>query len=166
MKQRIFDLAEFYIRRNYRNRLSLLLDKYPYLLSSHESLIVFSTIWSNRALLPWLLERGVHPDCRMGKNCNTPLMQAASDGDIETMSILIAYGADCNARNQVNELPLGFACTWKQWAAAALLIDSGADVNGIEDDWGTHLDVMLRCECSIGIDLIRSKGGLTQRELY
>ncbi len=41
-----------------------------------------------------------------------------------TMAILLKHGADPNARNEENELPLGFACSSEQWDAAKLLIQN------------------------------------------
>ena len=85
-------------------------------------------------MLPWLLQHGVHPDCRLGADGNTPLMQAACKNELDTMRLLIDAGADVKARNEENETPLGFACAWNQWKAAELLIDCGADVNAIVVD--------------------------------
>lgn len=111
------------------------------------------------------MERGVHPDCRMGACGNTPLMQAAADGDMDTIAILLKYGADPNARNEENELPLGFACSWEQWDAANYLIQHGADVNGIENDGKTHLDWAILSNKPDGIAVLRLNGALPYAEL-
>lgn len=92
-------------------------------------------------------------------------MQAAAEGDLPTMRLLLAHGADPNARNEHNELPLGFACSWEQWNAAKLLLENGAEVNGIEDNWGTHLECVIRSQKIEGIVLLRSYGGLPSAEL-
>ncbi len=165
MGQRVYDKAYFYIRRNNRKRLRQLIRKHRYLQRSDEAFLILTAIRHNPGMLPWLLDRGVHPDSRLGKDGNTPLMQAAADGDLPTMRLLLAHGADPNARNEENELPLGFACSWEQWQAAKLLLENGAEVNGIEDDWGTHLECVERSQKIEGIELLRSYGGLPSAEL-
>ena len=165
MGQRVFDKADFYVRRGNRKRLRHLIGKHRYLMHSDEALLVFSAIWHNTAMLPWLLDRGVHPDSRLGEHGNTPLMQATADGDVSTMRQLLDHGADPNARNEDNETHLGFACAWNQWQAAELLIDHGAEVNAIEDDGKTYLDWVTIGEHAEGIELLRAHGARTFADL-
>lgn len=165
MGQRVFAKAKFYVRRSNRKRLRQLLNKHRYLLSSDESFLLFHAIWFNRGLVRWLLDRGVHPDCRLGSVGNTPLMQAAADGDVELLQTLIDYGANSNARNEENEHPLGFACAWTQWSAAELLLNNGAEVNALEDDHSTYLDWATAGSHTVGIDMLRAHGGLRFEEL-
>ncbi len=96
---------------------------------------------------------------------NTPLMHAASDGDLATMRLLLDHGADPNARNGHNEVPLGYACSYGQWDAAKLLVERGADVNGVERQGMTHLEWMTYCSNEQGIQVIRSLGGVLSAEL-
>lgn len=107
-------------------------------------------------MLPWLLDRGVQPDCRWGRGANTALMQAASDNGLETMRLLLRYGAGPNSRKEESETLLGFACAWKQWAAAGLLLDNGADVNAIESFGEIILDGATNAGDTEDIDLLRS----------
>ena len=104
MGQRIFDKAEFYIRKGRRDKLLRLLAKHKYLCHSHEVSLVFSAVWHNPGILPWLLQHGVQPDCRLGADGNTPLMQAASENQLDTMRLLINAGADVNASNEQEDL--------------------------------------------------------------
>lgn len=166
MGQRVLDKAYFYAKRSNRKRLRQLLRKHPYLRTSDDSFLLFAAIWHDRSMLPWLLDHGVHPDCRLGRGDNTALMQAASENDLETMRLLLRYGADPNSRNEANETPLGFACAWKQWAAAGLLLDNGADVNAIESSGETFLDWATIAGDNEGIDLLRSRGGTHYSNLY
>ena len=51
------------------------------------------------------------------------------------------------------------------WQAAELLIDSGADVNAIENEGKTHLDWLILSGETTGAALLRSYGALTYQEL-
>ncbi len=101
----------------------------------------------------------------MSPSDNTPLMQAASDVNLESMRLLLDHGADPNARNGSNELPLGYACSYGQWEAARLLVERGADVNGIEREGRTHLDWVTEGGNEQGIQMLRSLGGVLYAEL-
>ncbi len=162
MGKRVFDKADFYLRRGDRKRLGRILRKHRYLLNSQNSMLVYRAVWQYKGMLKWLLDQGVHPDCKMRPNDGTPLMHAAAEGDLATMRLLLEYGADPNARNERNELPLGFACTYEHWAAAELLVERGADVNGIEDEGRTHLDLVTKQQ---GIEVLRALGGRLYAEL-
>lgn len=166
MGQRVLDRAYFYAKRSNRKRLRQLLGKHKYLHTSDESFLLFAAIWHNRQMLIWMLGRGVHPDCRLGEGGNTALMQAASENDLDTMRVLLKYGADPNSRNEENETPLGFACAWQQWPAADLLLDNGADVNALEDPDKTYLDWAIIGDHTDGIELLRSRGGKRYTELH
>ena len=165
MGKRVFDKADFYLRRGDRMRLGRLLRKHPYLLNSHNSMLVYCAVSIHRRMLPWLLAQGVHPDCNMHSGDNTPLMHAAAEGQLEEMRLLLDHGADPNARNENNELPLGYACSYEQWEAAELLVKRGADVNGIEREGMTHLDWTTLCNRERGIQTLRALGGLPSDEL-
>lgn len=67
-------------------------------------------------------------------------MQAASEGDVELMRLLLRHGADVMATNEANERPLGFACAWNQPDSAKILLEQGADPNLAEDPNATYLD--------------------------
>ena len=140
MGQRVYEKAWFYTRRGNRKRLRRLIAKRPDLRTSDESCLLLNAIWHNRNLVPWLLARGVSPDCRLGIGSNTPLMQAASENDIDLMLLLLRCGADVMATNEANERPLGFACALNQPDAARILLEHGADPNLPEDVNSTYLD--------------------------
>jgi ankyrin repeat protein len=165
MGKRVFEKADFYLRRGDRKRLGRLLRKHRYLFHSQNSMLVYRAVWQYRSMLPWLMAQGVHPDCKMSPTDGTPLMHAAVAGDLESMRLLLDHGADPNARNESNELPLGFACSREQWEAARLLVERGADVNGIEEKGMTHLDWLIIGKVEQGIQTLRSLGGLCYAEL-
>lgn len=61
---------------------------------------------------------------------NKKLLKAVKDGDEETVKILIAQGADINAKDEQGDCAL-FTAVYKGYGKIArLLIESGADVNG------------------------------------
>jgi ankyrin repeat protein len=165
MGKRVFDKADFYLRRGDRKRLGRLLRKHRYLLNSQNSMLVYRAVWQFQGMLPWLLAQGVHPDCKMSPTDGTPLMHAAAEGELHTMRLLLDHGADPNARNDRNELPLGFACSYEQWEAAELLVERGADVNGIEEEGKTHLDWLAIAKSERGIQVLRALGGRSYVEL-
>jgi ankyrin repeat protein len=149
------------VRRGNRRALRQLLCKHSDLRTSNEANLVFAAIWHNRGMLRWLLEHGVSPDCRLGELGNTPLMQAAADGDLWAMQMLLKHGADANAINAESENPLGFAVAWEQAEAVRLLLAAGADVNNTEDS-GPDRTQLDWAELSLWpevIEALRSGGG-------
>ncbi len=149
------------VQRGNRRALRHLLRKHGDLRTSNDANLVFAAIWHNRGMLRWLLEHGVLPDCRLGELGNTPLMQAAADGDLWTVKMLLKFGADANAINTHSENPLGFAVAWEQADAVRLLLAAGADVNNTEDSGPdrTQLDCAELSQWSEGIEALRNAGG-------
>jgi ankyrin repeat protein len=92
-------------------------------------------------------------------------MQAAADGDIALMILLMNSGADVEATNECNERPLGFACSWRELDAARLLLERNADPNALEDPDKTYLDWAKLSEHDEMAELLRSFGGLSFSEL-
>jgi ankyrin repeat protein len=162
---RVFHKAEFYIRRGNRKRLRRLLNKRPQLLRSDDSLVLFNAIWHRPSLVTWLLDRGISPDCRLGAGSNTPLMQAAAEGDTSLVNLLLAHGADTEAVNECNERALGFACAWRQFDAARQLLEHGADPNTPEDADATYLDWATASEHDELVELLRAFGALRCGEM-
>ena len=163
MGKRIHDKAEFYVRRGRCKPLLRLLKKHQYLFDPRYSYLIYEAMWHNRKMLRWLLSNGLRADSLLAGN--TPLMSAAADGDLMAIELLLQFGANVNARNEENEVPLGYACSWKQWQAAELLIDNGADVNAIENEGKTHLDGLILSGETTGAALLRSYGAFTYQEL-
>jgi hypothetical protein len=156
------------VRRGNRKRLRHLIRKHDELRTSDEAMLVFAAIWHNRGMLRWLLEAGVSPDCRLGSSGNTPLMQAAADGDVSVICLLLQFGADSNALNDESENPLGFAVAWKQPEAIKLLVAAGADINSTDDSGPgrTQLDSAELSQWSEGVELLRSLGAKRYDEIF
>jgi ankyrin repeat protein len=106
--------------------------------------------------------------CEEDTNHHRPLSAAARRGDIETVRLLLEYGADPNAPEE--GAPRGHAL----WNAvysdrhdiAALLLDRGADPNGMVESSGTPMDMARmrgRMLHHLGkptlLELLRAHGG-------
>ncbi len=95
----------------------------------------------------------------------TPLMYAALDGHKEVVELLIAKGADVNAKNKVGQTPLQFTAWKGHKEIAELLIAEGADVNAKDGDGWLVLDYATRLGQPEIADLLRKHGGMTGAEL-
>ena len=97
----------------------------------------------------------------------TPLHSAASGGQKEIVELLIAKGADVNAKEVIEWTPLHKSVTWKHKEIVELLIANGADVNA--KNWHdeppldyTDVDDVDSKEIA---DLLRKHGAKTGEEL-
>jgi ankyrin repeat protein len=86
------------------------------------------------------------------RQIDSDLFLACKKGDIEGIKVLIANGADVNAKGDYNLTPLHEACTNKNIDVARILIEKGADVNAM-DRYGR---AVLYSACGIGdIDMVK-----------
>jgi cytohesin len=99
----------------------------------------------------------------------TPLHYAADEGHTEVVELLIANGADVNAKDEEGWTPFHLAAYWGGKDIVELLIAAGADVNAKNNWIGTPLDIATHPENPIDTaetaDLIRKHGGKTSEEL-
>ena len=63
------------------------------------------------------------------------LRQAAADGDIEQVKLLISKGANVNAEDEEKKTPLHYAAETGQMEVVQLLVEAGADINAGEGKW-------------------------------
>lgn len=95
-----------------------------------------------------LLDQGIKPDQR-DKNCYTPLIWAASNGDYEIVKLLLDSGADINAFNRDGHTALTFTVLniglvlneGRHIDVIELLIERGADINWKSKMEGTPLKI-------------------------
>ena len=95
----------------------------------------------------------------------TPLHRAAMHGSKEIAELLIAEGANLNAKNEWGGTPLHYAARRGYKEDVELLIAEGADVNAMDDFGRTPLDWAKRRKHKETADLLRTHGGKTGEEL-
>jgi ankyrin repeat protein len=71
------------------------------------------------------------------------LGQAAADGKIEQVKLLISEGADVNEKTTTGDTPLHYAVRYGHEDVAELLISKGADVNAKSKFGYTPLDLAV-----------------------
>lgn len=91
-----------------------------------------------------LLVKGANVDSRNQSGGYTPLYLAACEGNPEIVKLLIAKGADVNAKGQDGDTPLMGASARGHQEVAELLLAKGADVNAkLYDDRTALIDTAL-----------------------
>lgn len=59
----------------------------------------------------------------------TPLHRASYNANVPLLKLLLAHGADPNARTQFGWTPVHSSCQWTHAECVAVLLQHGADVN-------------------------------------
>lgn len=73
----------------------------------------------------------------------TPLMEAAQNAHVDTVRLLLAHGAEVNAKGQCGNTALHYAVLSTNVEVCRLLIEHQADVNAINETG--HTPLMVRC---------------------
>jgi ankyrin repeat protein len=77
-----------------------------------------------------LLKRGAKVSAREGGD--TPLHLACKGGHERVVKLLLAYKADMRAKSNCDQTPLAYAIVNDRSAVVKLLLESGAEVNGVQ----------------------------------
>ena len=93
----------------------------------------------------------------------TPLHRAAVKGHKEVVELLIAKGADVNAKDNLGTLR--YAASGGRKEVVEVLIAAGTDVNAKDRHGKTPLDHAIRRKRTEAIDLLRKHGDKTAEEL-
>jgi ankyrin repeat protein len=100
---------EEYARMGDRASLAKLLDAQPSLVKL-DAVFVSAAAFGHHELVEWLLSKGANVNAGSAGNGGTALHSAAWEGDLRMAKILVAAGADLNARDKEhNGTPAGFA---------------------------------------------------------
>ena len=99
-------------------------------------------------LQKWIRQNPGRINTQYGAFCDTPLHSAARFGREDLADLLIAAGANVEARNELDERPLHASATYGHPAVAKLLLARGADVNarGPGDKTALHA-----AACGVGL---------------
>ena len=108
------------------------------------------------------LAAGADVDVKGGWAGGTPLHYAVGEGRNEIAKLLIAKGANVNAKDGNGSTPLHYANTKE---IAEPLIAEGANVNAKNKDGKTPLDLAIQVRNTELADLLRKHGGKTGEEL-
>ena len=80
------------------------------------------------------------------------------------VELLLAEGADVNAKDKYGLTPLHRAASGGHTETAELLITEGADVNAKNEDGKTPLDRAIKYNQTETADLLHKHGGKTKKE--
>jgi putative CocE/NonD family hydrolase len=83
---------------------------------------------ATRIILPWV-PNSIEEGEQEAEKQTHPLHQAAADGDIDQVKLLIAEGADINAEDEEKKTPLWYAVDSDNMEVVQLLVEAGTDVN-------------------------------------
>lgn len=101
----------------------------------------FAVFFGQAETVKALLDAGVEVNAASRESMKvTPLASAAASKQTEIARLLIAHGANVNARAASGHIPLHEASATGNVELVRLLIENGADINAKTDDGRTPLD--------------------------
>jgi uncharacterized protein len=82
-------------------------------------------------LIPLLIRMGANLNarCELG---HSPLIDACSHTNYQTVSVLLEFGAEVNLQSDLGETALSFACARNAKRIIKKLLASGADINTVD----------------------------------
>ncbi|KAL7032252.1 hypothetical protein ACKWTF_007263 [Chironomus riparius] len=120
--------------------------------SNHRLLLHWACLSGREQLVDIILKLST-PDINLGDDTNaTPLILATLGGKLEIVKLLIAKGADVNAKKQGGHSSLQYAVSKNHKGIVQYLIEKGADINILDD----RLDTPLHRAASLGrLDIVK-----------
>lgn len=122
--------------------------------------IVLATDLQSERLVKFLLTNGVNPDAGILGSNETAMMRRADAGDMDTIRLLVEYGADVNMVNKSGETALMRAIRSRKNRVINGLIELGADISLTDYTGRTALDYAEETRSSRIIRIVRD--GLEQ----
>jgi len=104
------------------------------------------------------LEQGGNVNAKYGFDGNTPLQRAAQNNNKDMVEMLIAKGADVNAKDKDGNTPLQRAAQNNNKDMVEMLIAKGADVNAKDKDGNTPLQRAAQHNRKDVAELLIAKG--------
>lgn len=126
--------------------------------SQGRSLLHGAAACGHKEMARWLIERG-SPVNAVTVEMTTPLMQASLAGQLEVARLLIAKGADIEARNRYGRTALILVGRERgDVEMAKLLLDAGAGINAADRSGDTALDLAAWRGFDALVDLLLDRG--------
>jgi hypothetical protein len=112
----------------------------------------------NFPVIKLLVAKGADPNLGFKpKEGPGPLHLAVSKNDLDLAKLLLAKGADINARDDKDATPLHYAAATLRLEIVKLLVEKGADINARFEKQYTPIDV-------VGVDALANKNDLSAEE--
>lgn len=117
----------------------------------------FATFFGQTGVVKALLKAGVDVNAASRESMKvTPLASAAAAKKTEIARLLIAHGANVNARAASGHIPLHEAAANGNVELVKLLVENGVDVNAKTDDGKTPLDFAIEYNRPEVIELLEN----------
>lgn len=116
--------------------------------------IVVASDTGSARLIRYLLENGANPNASITSSDETALMRRADAGDMDSINILLEFGADINYANNTGETALMRAIRSRKRHVIRGLVDAGADLNKSDYTGRTAIDYAEETRSSRVIKII------------